>query len=377
LGFVGTVTIQAHSSGVAPTGTVSFDVNGSPVTGTTTYQGTAGSAFAPTASLKATFTRQTNVFPKAGSYTISASYSGDANYAGSTSPSYTVNEKYPSPFLSISPSSVTVAAGQSVTVSATIDTNMQNVPIPTGTVPFVNWGPMTSINGTETYSQTTDSNGNVVLVASMTFVPAANVEVTANYGGDANYPSAAGGGLSEITVTGSDFALIPMQNSITLSPGQQSGFSIFVQAQSNYNGTITFSSASCSGLPAESSCVFGPASMTGAGYTNLSVTTMAPHSAAQRRSLLGWIVTVSFPIGGVLLIPFPLRRKRLLALITLALLLIFVVSCGGGSGSSGGGGGGGGSGFSDPGTPPGNYTVTVTATSGAFSHSFNFTLQVQ
>jgi hypothetical protein len=284
-----------------------------------------------------------------------------------------VNEKYQSPFLSMSPSFVTVAAGQSVTVSAIIDTNMQNVPIPTGTVPFVNWGPMTSINGTETYSQATDSNGNVVLQASMTFVPAANVEVGASYGGDANYPSAGGGGLSEVTVTGSDFALIPMQNSITLSPGQQSGFSIFVQGQSNYNGTINFSSASCSGLPAESSCVFGPASMTGAGYTNLSVTTMAPHSAAQRRLSLGWIVTVSLPLGGILLIPSRLRRKRLIALITLSFLVIIIVSCGGGSGSSSGGGGG----YTDPGTPPGNYTVTVTATSGSLSHSFNFTLMVQ
>lgn len=174
-----------------------------------------------------------------------------------------------------------------------------------------------------------------------------------------------------MTVTGSDFALIPMQNSITLSPGQQSGFSIFVQGQSNYNGTINFSSASCSGLPAESSCVFGPASMTGAGYTNLSVTTMAPHSAAQRRLSLGWIVTVSLPLGGILLIPSRLRRKRLIALITLSVLVIFIVGCGGGSGSSSGGG------FTDPGTPRGNYTVTVTATSGSLSHSFNFTLMVQ
>jgi hypothetical protein len=79
------------------------------------------------------------------------------------------------------------------------------------------------------------------------------------------------------------------------------------------------------------------------------------------------------PLGGILLIPSRLRRKRLIALITLSFLVIIIVSCGGGSGSSSGGGGG----YTDPGTPPGNYSVTVTATSGSLSHSFNFTLMVQ
>ena len=46
------------------------------------------------------------------------------------------------------------------------------------------------------------------------------------------------------------------------------------------------------------------------------------------------------------------------------------------AGAAGGGGGGGG-GAGDPGTPRGSYTVTVTATSGALTHTASFKLNVQ
>ena len=375
--FITSVIVQAQSTGVAPTGTVTFLVNGTPVTGTTSYQGTAGSSSNPTASLSASFSSNSSVFPVAGTYAITATYSGDSNYGSSSSQPYSVTVKYPSPALSMSPSAVTVAAGASVTVSAIIDTNLKNVPTPTGTVPFINWGPLTPIVGTETYTTITDSTGNVALQASITFVPAANVEVGASYAGDTNYPSAGGGGLTFVTVTGSDFTLIPMSTSITLSPGQHNGFLVFVQGQSNYNGTINFTSASCSGLPKESTCSFSPASLTGTGSTNFTVTTTAPQQTA-RRSSVAWAVGLSLPLSCVLLISLRRRGSCVFLLVFLLALLTLLPSCGGGGGSgTGGGGGGGGGGTTDPGTPTGSYTVTLTATSGSLSHSFNFMLIVE
>jgi len=56
-------------------------------------------------------------------------------------------------------------------------------------------------------------------------------------------------------------------------------------------------------------------------------------------------------------------------------LLLFVSACGGGNGGGGGGGGGGGN--TDPGTPKGTYNITVTATSGSYTHTTNFTMVVQ
>lgn len=380
--FVANVTIQAQSFGVAPTGTVSFFVNGNPVTGTVTYSGTNGSLSNPTATLYATFNSLPSVFATAGNYTISASYSGDGNYGSSTSPSYSVTVKYPNPLLSMSPPALTVDAGTSVTVTALIDTNLKNVPVPTGTVPFMNWGPMTPFAGTETYSTITDSNGNVVLQASLTFVPAASVSVTASYAGDSNYPSAGGGGLTDITVTGNDFALIPESSSITVPPGGGGSFWINVQGQSNYTGTISFSSASCSGLPSESTCSFSPASVTGVGMTGLTVNTTAPHARAantdrnSRSKLL--LSAVGMPFAVVLLIGISRRHTWRGLALGLALGILFIgIGCGGGSGGSGGGGGGGGVGTSDPGTPVGTYSVTVTATSGSISHSASFSLIVQ
>ena len=74
---------------------------------------------------------------------------------------------------------------------------------------------------------------------------------------------------------------------------------------------------------------------------------------------------------GVVLLGGANRRRWsvLLGLLMIGLLL-FLPACGGGS--SGGGGGGG-----NPGTPIGNYTVTVTATSGSLTHNTTFMLVVQ
>lgn len=189
-GFQANVGIQAQSFGAAPSGAVTFLVNGTSVGGTTSYSGTAGSTSNPTATLNAAFSSSPFVFTSAGKYTITASYSGDTNYGSSNSSGYNIAVQYPNPFLSMSPQSLTAAPGASVTVTALVDTDLQNVPVPTGPVPFINWGPMTPVAGTETYATVTDSNGNVALQASLTFVPAPNVSIAASYAGDANYPSA-------------------------------------------------------------------------------------------------------------------------------------------------------------------------------------------
>jgi hypothetical protein len=273
---------------------------------------------------------------------------------------------------------LTVAAGGSVTISAIVDTSLKNVPVPTGTVPFIYWGPMSPVAGNETYSATTDSNGNVALRASLTFVPGASTSIAATYNGDSNYPSAAGGGLVDITVTGSDFALVPSLSSLTINPGGGGVVLLYVQGQSSYSGTINFSSTSCSGLPRESTCSFNPASVTGAGYTGLTLSTIAPHAFAtklERNSRYkGLIFALSLPFTALLLIGTSRRRTwRGMAVCILGGGLLVGLGCGGGS--NGGGGGGGGN--TDPGTPPGSYVITVTATSGSFTHSTAFTLVVQ
>ncbi|HZR63743.1 MAG TPA: hypothetical protein VFA85_01275 [Terriglobales bacterium] len=139
----------------------------------------------------------------------------------------------------------------------------------------------------------------------------------------------------------------------------------------SFPANVTFS---CSKLPALTTCAFNPVQV-GAGSQNsdvqLTITTTAAVSAA----------AISFPPLLLPILPFAglawkrrRTRKGRWHRHTLSLVLIFFllgcVSCGGGL--QGGGGGGSGS----PGTPPGTYTITVTATCGAVTHSSQVSLTV-
>jgi subtilase family serine protease len=380
--FFADVTIQSQSFGAAPTGTVTFISNGSPVPGTVSYQSTPGSLSNPTANLYAHFSSSASAFSAPGKYTITASYSGDANYGTSASPGKSITVKYPNPIIWFDQTSFTVPAGASVTLTATVNTGLKNVPVPSGPVSFTYYTPATGqpVGGTTTYSPTTDSSGNVALQATVTFIPIPDSIIALSYNGDNNYPPAyQSGGGAQITVTGSDFAIVPLSSSVSVPQGTPAYVQFAIQGQSNYTGTINFLPSSCTGLPKESSCSFQPTSMTGIGGILLTITTTTPHSVASRK-VTGWreefILALLFtPIGAVLLIGFPRRRAaRGARLSFIGVLLLMVLGCGGG-------GGGGGGGHTDPGTPKGSYPITVTATSGsgssAITHTAMFSLVVQ
>jgi hypothetical protein len=377
--FSTNVTIQAQSNGAAPSGPVTFLANGNPISGTVSYQTILASASNPFTTLIAYFNSSISAFPSAGTYNLTASYAGDGNYANATSPATPIKVQYPMPRISMTSAGVTVAAGTSVTVSAAVDTQLKNVPPPTGSVSFYYYGSSVPLQGTISYSPTTDVNGNVVLQASLPFVPPANMSVAAQFNGDSSYPAASGSGLEDLSVTGTDFSLISSLPSVSTVPGVPGMLQIYVLGQSSFAGTVAFSSTSCSGLPKESTCAFSPSSMTAPGSINLTVNTTAPHTlAAIPQHLSGefWACSFGLPFAAVLLID--VRRRRWPILLTLAIMAFLLVGVGCGGGSGGGGGGGGGS---DPGTPSGSYNVTVTGTSGsgssAISHTTTFTLVVQ
>ncbi len=374
--FSASVTIQAQSFGAGQTGTVTFFANGSPVSGTVSYQSAPGSPSSPTAYLSANFSSSSSGFSAAGKYTITASYGGDANYGSSTSAGTSVNVQYPTPGLSLNVSSLSVAPGTSVTLTATVDTSLKNAPVPGGAVSFVDWLTGVPLAGNVNYSASTDAGGNVVMLAALTFVPPATMTIGASYGGDANYPPTSWA-IANVTVIGSDFALALSSPSISVSLGGQNFVNLFIQGQSGYNGTINFSSASCSGLPRESTCTFNPPSVGGTGMTQVTVNTTAPHYLATKRmhgsarELMA--AALGMPLAVVLLIGIPRRRNWLACWVFLVgTLLSISVGCGGGSG---------GGGPSDSGTPKGNYIITVTATNSSGSspttHTTTFTLGVQ
>jgi hypothetical protein len=181
----------------------------------------------------------------------------------------------------------------------------------------------------------------------------------------------------------SDFFLSPAPTVIGVTaPGSSGSLTLTIGPEDGYDGTITFSSSSCSGLPKGAACKFSPSSLVGGGQTTLTVTTTAPSSAllkpgATPRPAL-WATLGVAGLAGLIWICVPTKKRRSLNLLVLLFcaLTITSVSCGGGSSSST-------QAPTPPAPPPptptpaGTYTVVVTAVSGSLKHNASFTLVVE
>jgi len=299
-----------------------------------------------------------------GGHAVRAQYSGDTSFQTSTSAAvnFSITPGATTSALQLSPTA-NVTPATSVVLTANIGTNSAGLG-PSGTVTF--------LNGSTTLgsSSVVGTNGGVLSggffsLASgaallSTTLPAGTASLTAQYGGDANY-SGSTTPVSTLTVS-PDFQVPTSLNAVTISsPGQSGTTTLAITGQPGYTGTISFTPASCAGLPAEASCSFSPASVTGSGTTTITVSTMAPH--ANRQVLPG-----AFLLVGMFLLGVP-KRKRWSGLVLLLALagVLTMAGCGGGSSSGGGTTGG---------TPLGTYPITVTASSGSLSHTTKFTLNV-
>jgi hypothetical protein len=132
-------TVNTQSSGVGPTGSVIFKVNGTQVGNAVAVTPTAGNTTTGTpafATASTTFT-----FTSTGSNTVTAAFTtGDGNYA-SSSGSATVNitnSGTTATTTALTAGSTTVASGGTVMLTATVTGSTNNGAGPTGTVQFMN-----------------------------------------------------------------------------------------------------------------------------------------------------------------------------------------------------------------------------------------------
>jgi subtilase family serine protease len=370
--YTGAIATQTFAA--APTGTLVFSSNGSPLNGTLTLTGMNGGG-GVLASTAFTFT---TTYPTGGGYSITAAYSGDSNYSASQA---TFGEfvLYPTT-TTMSANPQTVQYPNSVTLTALVDTTNANAtPIPSGTVSFS--GAVTGpISGTVNYSNITDANGNQELQATLTYSPTYSDTVTAAYNGDFNYNATTSAGVT-VTVDGGpvpSFSLPKNGGSIDIpTPGLPANTTLQVTSTGGFSGNVNFTCAVPAAMK-EATCALLPASVavnnSQAGDTTLSINTTGPHTSSLPGSPGGMfsggsLLFAAIVIGGIR----PRRRRvciRLGVLAVVALTLAFA-GCGGGSGSSGGG-------TTDSGTPAGTYTVVVTATSGSLpAQTANVTVIVQ
>ena len=312
-----------------PTGTVIFYLNGTVIPGTPTYGiGSNGIFLYMTAAL-------TTTFPSPGTYTLTASYSGDQNYQPSASTASQVTLQYPTPTVSASPATEYILPGAPVSVSVLADTT-NKTQFPTGTVTLSQSG---TVAGPTTCTQTTDSSGNYACQATFTFpFPGGSTSFFywAQYSGDANYPTSQSG---PYWVYVTDFSLSPGSPQVTVTQGSSQTVAINVSPQNGFNGAVT--NFTCSGLPAETTCGFNPTTVPGgSGSTTLTITTTPlgqsgqfRRRAARENSGAGWMATAVLPLLGLCLIGIPLRRRPRAALVAMMIATIVLLpSCGGGGG---------------------------------------------
>src|SRR5207245_1572382 len=163
--FTATVTARSPGAGI-PTGTVTFK-DGSTILGTGTLDGSG----------QGTFVTSTLAV---GSHSITASYGGDANFNGSTSPRLTQTVKYGTT-TSVSSSLNPSVFGQSVKFTATVTANSPGTGTPTGKVTFKDGG--TAITNCSNLSL----NSSGLATCTTSSLSVGSHSITATYGGSSTF----------------------------------------------------------------------------------------------------------------------------------------------------------------------------------------------
>ena len=196
-------------------------------------------------------------------------------------------------------------------------------------------------------------------------------------------PTVAGAQTGTLTVTSSALATgasVPLSGmsldftlavsgsaSQTVARGQTANYTLTITPLNGSGGAFTFA---CGTLPANAVCLFNPGTETLNGVTGTVTVEISTEAAT------GWLADPApwrvLPlVCGLVLLPFGWKRRRrvLLLAVLLSILTGSVSSCASSGGGTGGSGG-------STGTPPGTYSIPVTAASSSIQHSVTLTLTV-
>jgi hypothetical protein len=267
--------------------------------------------------------------------------------------------------LGLTSSAATVVQDSNETLTATLTPTVSSQ-TPTGTVTFYD-------NGTS-LGQVQVSGGAASLTLSS--LPVGTDAITASYSGDANFNAAKASTAVDVTVSALAPAFTlgaPTPGSLSVNQGQSGTATFTIAANATFSGTV---SLTCAGAPSETSCSISPASVAltpGQSATvSAIVATTVPNNyneAANRPA--DWTKTVGgISLAGLFLFFLPGARRTRRGIWTMVLIVGLGLTLVGGLTGCGNGG------YKFTGTPVGNSTITVTATSGSLTQSATFTLTV-
>jgi hypothetical protein len=356
-----TVLITTDSAGAYPTGTVTLTAGGKTVGTITAF--TDGVVSAGTVAAQGTAVVQGSSLAS-GANTITATYSGDANYAtssgtvkvtvtGSTTASFT---------LSSNPNAFTIAAGATTGNTSIITVTPANSF--TGNVALTST--VTGPSGATSLPTVTFSSTPVDITGTTALTSTATVKTTSTTTSGAYTVTVTGtsGTLTvsttvTVTVTGTapagTYSLSASPLALSITAGSSGTSSISVTPSGGFTGNVTLScsvSAPTNGVTC--SVPTTPVDITGTspGTATLTVTT-ASSSASNAPMKKLFTAAGGIALAMVLFFSIPARRRGWQTMLGLLIVIVSIAGIGCGSSNNGGGGG-----------QSANYTVTVTGTSG-------------
>jgi hypothetical protein len=354
---IATATVTGLS--LTPAGTVQFTVDGSNTN--VTLSGGVATLSLPSLS--------------AGAHTVSAVYTSSNGYLPATASSVILTVGKTTPAVILTSNLNPTLAQSAITFTAKVTSAAGT---PTQTVTF--------LDGTTTIGTGTLSGGVATLTIST--LAAGTHSITAAYGGDANFATASSSTLAELV---EDFGFTISTPSVTVLPGSTAVFT-FTVAPVDASTFLAAINLTVGGLPPGATYTITPATLAaGAASTTVTLTINIPKTqagatpytmhpgqqlaASKRGSGAGYLARRLTPFAlALLLLPFAGRLRRtgkklgrvmlvLLLLTSGAAIMTWMGGCGATSGY-----------FTQQ---QQTYTVTVTGTSGALSHSATVTLTVE
>jgi YVTN family beta-propeller protein len=353
------ITVQVAST-TAGTFTGQFVI----LDGTTTVQ----YGLTPDSTGKATYTSPI-LATTAGTHTLTATYYGDPNYASSTSAPYSevISGPLPATTLSLAATPNPQFVGGTVTLTATVASATAGTF--TGKVAFTDGG--------TTLASGVAPNASGVATFTASTLTVGTHTLAATYAGDPNYAGSSSNTVIETINAAPTFTVASSPGTLTVSAGGTGSTSLNVTPVNGFAGTVALT---CTGAPANSTCVIAPTSVSVASATAATATlTLTAHSlqAADRihppiapRIAPMEYALLLLPFSALLAIPSRKRRSTWQTWTLPALLFTAALAFSGC--------GGGGTGPAAPiNTTPGSYTLQITATSGTITATTTIALTIQ